>query len=45
MAIVEHTNFMNKKHYNNEHLLYLGNYLSLDEEKYSMTKDQLLKLF
>jgi protoporphyrinogen oxidase len=26
MAIVEHTNFMDKKYYNNEHLVYLGNY-------------------
>ena len=26
MAIVEHTNYMDKKYYNDEHLLYLGNY-------------------
>jgi protoporphyrinogen oxidase len=45
MAIVEHTNFMDKKHYNNEHLLYLGNYLPTDEEKYQMSKDEQLKLF
>jgi protoporphyrinogen oxidase len=45
MAIVEHTNFMDKKYYNNEHLLYLGNYLSPDDEKYQMTKDEQLKLF
>ncbi|MGH7245342.1 MAG: FAD-dependent oxidoreductase, partial [Candidatus Levyibacteriota bacterium] len=45
MAIVEHTNFMDKKHYNNEHLLYLGNYVSPDDPKYLMTKDEQLKLF
>lgn len=45
MAIVEHTNFMDKKYYNNEHLLYLGNYLSTDSPKYLMTKEEQLKLF
>jgi len=27
LALVEHTNFIDKKHYNNEHLVYIGNYL------------------
>lgn len=45
MAIVEHTNYMDKKHYNNEHLLYLGNYLTQDDPRYKMTKDEQLKLF
>lgn len=45
MAIVEHTNFMDKKHYNNEYLLYLGNYLATDEEKFQMDRDEQLKLF
>lgn len=45
MAIVEHTHFMDKKYYNNEHLLYLGNYLSQEDPKYLMTKDQQLTLF
>ncbi|HSX09247.1 MAG TPA: FAD-dependent oxidoreductase [Candidatus Saccharimonadales bacterium] len=45
MAIVEHTNFIDKKHYDNEHLLYLGNYLSTDSPKYLMTKEEQLKLF
>ncbi len=45
MAIVEHTNFMDKIHYNNEHLVYLGNYLGADEKKFLMDKEQLLKLF
>src|SRR6185437_5317971 len=30
LAIVEHTNFMDAKHYHNEHLVYLGNYLPHD---------------
>lgn len=45
MAIVEHTNFMDKKHYNNEHILYLGNYLTQDDPKYLMSKEEKLKLF
>ena len=45
MAVVEHTNFMDKKHYNNEHLLYLGNYLRQDDPKYLMSKEEKLKLF
>lgn len=45
MAIVEHTNFMNKKNYNNEHLLYLGNYLSADSKRFAMSKEEVLKLF
>lgn len=45
MAIVEHTNFMDKKHYNNEHLVYLGNYMEHDSAIFKMTKDEQLKLF
>lgn len=45
MAIVEHTNFMNKKYYDNEHLVYLGNYLSIFDPRYKMTKEQLLKSY
>ncbi len=37
LAIVEHTNFMDKKHYNNEHLLYIGNYLPASDKRFSMT--------
>lgn len=45
MAIVEHTNFMEKKNYNNEHLLYLGNYRPHDDEYFSMVKEQMLERF
>ena len=45
MAIVEHTNFMNKKNYNNEHIVYLGNYKSDNDVYFSMTKDEMLKKF
>lgn len=45
MAIVEHTNFMDKKYYNNENLVYLGNYLDPNSDRFKMNKDEVLKLF
>ncbi|HEX8932399.1 MAG TPA: FAD-dependent oxidoreductase [Patescibacteria group bacterium] len=45
MAIVEHTNFIDKKHYHDEHLVYLGNYLPTDDKNYQLTKEEQLKLF
>ncbi len=45
MAIVEHTNFMEKKYYNNEHIVYLGNYLPLDHPYMKKTADELLKIY
>lgn len=45
MAIVEHTNFMDEKNYNNEHLVYLGNYLPSDSKRFEMGKEEVLKLF
>jgi protoporphyrinogen oxidase len=45
MAIVEHTNFMNKKYYDNEYLVYLGNYVPPDHEYFSMSEEQMLKRF
>lgn len=45
MAIVEHTNFMDKKYYNNEHIVYLGNYLPHDHPYFKMTKEELLKVY
>jgi len=37
-AIVEHTNIMDKKYYNDEHLLYLGNYVPQDHPFMKMGK-------
>lgn len=45
MAIVEHTNYMDKRFYNNEHLLYLGNYKLASDKYFSMDKKEMLKLF
>jgi len=45
LAIVEQTNFMDKKNYNNEHLVYVGNYLPHDHEYYKKEADDLVKEF
>ncbi|HMS22318.1 MAG TPA: FAD-dependent oxidoreductase [Candidatus Levybacteria bacterium] len=45
LAIVEHTNFMDKKHYNNEHLLYVGNYMETSDPRFTLDENKLLKLY
>ncbi len=45
LAVVEHTNYMNPKHYNGEHIVYVGNYLSPDHPYLSMSAKELLKVF
>ncbi len=45
MSIVEQTNYIDDKYYNNEHVVYLGNYLKTDHPYFRMTKTQLLEIF
>lgn len=45
MVIVEHTNLMNKKHFNNEHIIYIGNYPSVTDPLYQMTKEETLQVY
>ncbi len=45
MAIVEHTNFMDKKYYGGEHLIYLGNYLPHDHPYFTKSKKELLAIY
>lgn len=45
MALVEHTNYMDKKNYNNEHVVYLGNYKPSDDKYFKISKEQMLKEF
>ncbi|MBI2443096.1 MAG: FAD-dependent oxidoreductase [Candidatus Levybacteria bacterium] len=45
MAIVEHTHFMDKKYYNNEHILYLGNYLPRDHTFFTQTEEEILNAY
>jgi protoporphyrinogen oxidase len=45
LALVEHTNFIDKQHYGGDHLIYCGDYLDLDDEQFSLSKEQLLDRF
>lgn len=45
MAIVEHTNFMDKKYYNNEHIVYIGNYVPSNHPYMNMSANELLKVY
>lgn len=45
MAVVEHTNFIDKKHYDNEHLVYLGNYLPHNHPYFKRSAQELIKEF
>jgi protoporphyrinogen oxidase len=45
LALVEHTNFMVKEHYNNEHLVYCGDYLENDHEYFKLSKEELVERF
>jgi protoporphyrinogen oxidase len=45
MAVVEHTNFMDSKNYNNEHLVYIGHYVPINHRFFSEKKEDLLKEF
>lgn len=45
LAVVEHTNFIEKSHYNNSHIIYVGNYLPKGHEYFHKTKEELLEIF
>lgn len=45
LAVVAHTNYMDKKNYGGKHITYIGNYLSSDHPFLKLTKEQLLKKF
>lgn len=45
MVVVEHTNLMDKKQFNNEHLIYVGNYPEPTSKEFLMSKNELLKMY
>lgn len=45
LALVEHTNFMDRKHYGGDTIIYCGDYLETDHEYFSLNKEQLLERF
>lgn len=45
LALVEHTNFVDRSHYDNDHIVYCGDYLDPDHEFFSLPKEALLERF
>lgn len=45
LVCVEHTNFMNKKYYDGERLIYLGNYLPDGDKRLAMSDKELFEYF
>ena len=45
LALVEHTNYIDKSHYGGEHLVYCGDYLEPDHPYFEMSKEELSKIF
>lgn len=45
LALVEHTNFLPPKHFNNEHLIYCGDYLEPTHEYFKLTQEELVERF
>ncbi len=45
VAVVEHTNFINKKNYGGEHLLYVGKYLPATDKQFWLDKKKLVSLY
>lgn len=45
LALVEHTNFIDPKHYGGDHLIYCGDYLVPSHEYFRMSQEALLERF
>jgi len=45
LALVEHTNFMDKAHYGGDHIVYCGDYVAPDHEYFQMSDEELVELF
>jgi protoporphyrinogen oxidase len=45
LALVEHTNWMEREHYNGDRILYLGDYVPRDHEYFTMSDDELVERF
>jgi len=45
LALVEHTNYLDREYYGGDHLVYCGDYLPPDHEYFSLIKEELLERF
>lgn len=41
LALVEHTNYINRTHYGGDHIVYCGDYVTPDHEYFSMSKEEI----
>lgn len=45
ISVVDHTNYISTKYYNNEHIVYIGNYLKNDHEYFKLSAEEILDLY
>ena len=45
LALVEHTNYLDRSHYGGDYLVYCGDYIQPDHEYFSMSEEELLARF
>lgn len=45
LALVEHTNYIDRRHYGGDHLVYCGDYVAPDHPYLQMDEDELARLF
>ncbi|MBI5958907.1 MAG: NAD(P)/FAD-dependent oxidoreductase [Chloroflexi bacterium] len=45
LALIEHTNYMDRSHYGGDHLVYCGDYVPADHEYFSLSDDELAARF
>lgn len=45
LALVEHTNYIDRRHYGDDHILYCGDYVTPDHPYFTMTQEELERLF
>ncbi len=45
LALVEHTNYLDRKHYGGDHLVYCGDYVVPDHEYFQLSEDELVARF
>ncbi len=45
LALVEHTNFIDRQHYGGDHIVYCGDYLKPDHDYFNLSKEELLAQF
>lgn len=45
LAVVEHTNFVDSKNYNNERIIYVGSYIDTKSKYFKLSDQELLKIY